>query len=146
MSKYKPLSDFLSGHKPDTWRTTFDEVEKTLGAALPKTAREKAAWWDNGGDPPKLQAKAWLDHGWTVSKVDLTAGAVHFKRAASSIQSKPAAPAPDPTAREAMTAADTVYELTRAADVAKKVGLAAAVLGVLAGAGVLARNLLGRRR
>lgn len=141
MSKYQPLADFLGGHVPDTWKVSFDELEKTLGSTLPKTAREKASWWSNEVDGAKAHAKAWLDAGWQAA-ADLTAGHVTFTRGAP-----PLAVAPDPTAHEVMAAADAAFEKGKAVETAKKVGVIAAVVGVVAaGVGVVATLVLGRKK
>lgn len=79
MSKYQGLSDHLAGQKGNEWRGTFDEIEKLLGAPLPKTARSGVAWWTN--DEAKAQAKAWLGAGWQVMDVDAKAGTVTFLKA-----------------------------------------------------------------
>jgi hypothetical protein len=59
MSKYRPLSDRLSGHAEDEWRTSFKDIEKMLGFPLPKGARTGRAWWDKAAPP-----------GWEVGEVD----------------------------------------------------------------------------
>lgn len=79
MSKYQGLSDHLAGQKGNEWRGSFDEVEKLLGAPLPKTARSSLAWWAN--DPAKAQSKAWTGAGWQVMDVDTKAGTVTFLKA-----------------------------------------------------------------
>lgn len=141
MSKYKPLSDFLGGHVPDTWKVGFDELEKTLGSTLPKMARDKAAWWSNEASAAKAHTKAWLDAGWHAA-VDLAGGHVTFTRSAP-----PLPVAPDPTAHEVMAAAEAAFEKGKAVETAKKVGVVAAVVGVIAaGVGLAAARLMGRKR
>ncbi len=141
MSKYKPLADILGGHVHDSWKVTFDELEKALGFALPKTAREKADWWRNDHAAPKPHAKAWLEAGWLAEAVDLAAGHVTFTRRPATLQV-----APDPTAHEVMAAAEAEYEKSRAVATAKKVGVVAAVVGVVAaGVGLIAARVLGRK-
>jgi len=140
MSKYKPLADFLGGHVPDSWKVGFDELETTLGFSLPKTAREKSSWWSNDAASPGPHAKAWLESGWLAEAVDMAAGHVTFRRGAPAID-----PAPDPTAHQVMSAAEAAFEKDRVVDTAKKVGVAAAVVGVLAGIGLMVRTALGRR-
>lgn len=143
MSKYKPLSDFLASHGADSWTTGFDGLERILGGALPKTAREKAAWWDNDPEAAKPHAKAWLDQGFQAEALDLAAGEVTFRRRRP--LDEPAAE-PDATAHEAMAAAGAQYEKAKAVDAAKKVGVVAAALGVLGGVGLLALRLVGKRK
>jgi len=140
MSKYKPLAEFLGGHAPDQWSISFDALEKTLGFSLPKAAREKAGWWSNDEEAPKPHAKAWLDAGWRADPVDLDAARVTFRRGLAKIEV-----APDPTAHQVMAAAGAEFEKVKVVEAAKKVGVAAAVVGVLAGLGLVVKGLLGRR-
>lgn len=96
MSKYQGLSDHLAGQKGNEWRGGFDEVEKLLGAPLPKTARTGVAWWAN--DPAKAQSKAWLGAGWQVMDVDTKAGTVTFLKADAAKPARKKAPAKAATA------------------------------------------------
>jgi len=65
---------------PEHRRLTFSEIEKILGAALPRSARSYAAWWAN--DPtPNRHSAAWLTAGWETEEVDLASEAVTFRRA-----------------------------------------------------------------
>jgi hypothetical protein len=73
MSKYKPLSDRLSGHEAPEWRASFAELEEVLGFPLPKGARAGRAWW---GD----DKRGWRDHGWRADDIDHEGGYVTFKR------------------------------------------------------------------
>jgi len=57
---------------------TFEEIEKILGVALPASAYEYRAWWAN--DPTKPQSAAWLEEGWRVTGVNMTAGALTVVR------------------------------------------------------------------
>lgn len=91
MSKYQGLSDHLAGQTGNEWRGSFDEVEKLLGAPLPKTARTGVAWWAN--DPAKAQSKAWLGAGWQVMDVDAKAGKVTFLKADAAKPARKKAPA-----------------------------------------------------
>ncbi len=131
MSKYQPLAAFLAAHAPDTWKASFAEVEAALGSALPKMAREKAAWW---WEAEKPHANAWTAAGWAVDHLDLAAQTVTFRRHA-----------PPRTAAEVMSAADAAYGRVKAADTARKVGLLTAAVGAVGlalGAGL---SLLRRR-
>lgn len=78
MSKYKPLTERLSGHAEDEWRTTFADLETVLGFALPKGARGGPAWWTNDGDKP--HSRAWTSAGWQVFEVDRANETVTFRR------------------------------------------------------------------
>ncbi|ACG78713.1 hypothetical protein PHZ_c2303 [Phenylobacterium zucineum HLK1] len=81
MSKYKPLSQRLSGHGADEWRASFAELEEVLGFPLPKGARSGGSWWAN--DPDKSHSRAWTGHGWEVSEVDRAGETVTFRRNAA---------------------------------------------------------------
>jgi hypothetical protein len=80
MSKYDPLSARLAAETRPEWRVSFDELEKVLGFALPKTARTGKAWWQNGAAAP--QALSWAAYGWEVADVDQAAGKVTFRKVA----------------------------------------------------------------
>jgi hypothetical protein len=147
MSKYKPLAEALDGRADDRWTVRFEELEKHLGFGLPKAARERAAWWANDETEPKAHARAWLDRGYRAEALDLKGEEVTFVRHRPVGDAAPDTPkAPDPTAHEVMAEAEAVYARDKATETAKKVGLAAALLGVAGGAGLLVARLLGRRR
>lgn len=76
-SKYQPLADHLATYPGVEWRPTFAEVERVLGAALPKAAREKEDWWEAADS---RQARAWLDAGWEVVRAELDERTVTFRR------------------------------------------------------------------
>ncbi|HYG30739.1 MAG TPA: type II toxin-antitoxin system VapB family antitoxin [Allosphingosinicella sp.] len=88
MGKYEPLAARLRGEKGQIWSATFAEVERTLGFALPASARTYREWWANQQGHGHSQTKGWQDAGWRVWKVDLEGERVTFKRAPA-----PAAPA-----------------------------------------------------
>jgi membrane protein involved in colicin uptake len=104
MSKYQGLSDHLAGQKGAEWRGGFDELEKLLGAPLPKTARSGVAWWAN--DPAKAQSKAWLGAGWQVMDVDVKAGTVTFLRTEAAKPARRKAPAKSAAAKAAAPKAE----------------------------------------
>lgn len=77
--KYLPIADFLDAQRQGRLRMSFAEVEKILGARLPKSAVEYQAWWAN--DPGHSQAKAWMEAGWQTENLNLSARTVEFVRA-----------------------------------------------------------------
>jgi hypothetical protein len=79
MSKYQPLSERLAGHPADEWRASFAEIEEVLGFSLPRAARNRA-WWANNGD--KAHNRAWMAPGWRA-EMDQASGAVIFRRPVS---------------------------------------------------------------
>lgn len=80
MSKYDPLSGHLRRQRRDDLELTFVEIERILGAMLPKGAARQQ-WWDNSLEPSASppQRKAWRDAGYDAF---LIAGKdrVRFKR------------------------------------------------------------------
>jgi len=77
-AKYLPLQRHLAAVVGDTVTLTFAEVEALLGAALPSSARQRAAWWANTAG--SFQARAWLVAGWRVQGLNRFAGTVRFVR------------------------------------------------------------------
>ena len=82
MGKYEPLAQFLGSRNDDSWTATFDQIERKLGFALPKSAHEHRAWWSNQQGPGHSQKEAWQAAGWETREVDLRRGLVRFERAA----------------------------------------------------------------
>ncbi len=80
MSKYDPLSGHLRRQRADELTISFAEIERILGAMLPKSAA-RPQWWANTTDPETshVQRKAWRDAGYDAF---LLAGKdrVRFKR------------------------------------------------------------------
>ncbi len=132
MSKYLPLSEHLSRHAGDEWRASFADIEKVLGAPLPKAAQQNA-WW--AGEVEKPYQRAWLDHGWRVAEVDKAAGMVTFRRDRPADEVQPQTTNAPPEAGE--------IHRQRAIGVTALVGGAVAVI---AGLGVLAARMLKARR
>ena len=79
MGKYEPLTHYLENQTEEIWDASFSDVERVLGFALPRSAREYAAWWANQ-EPGHSQTQGWQDAGWETGKVDLAARKVRFKR------------------------------------------------------------------
>jgi len=80
MSKYQRLTERLTGHTADEWRTSFAEIEDLLGFPLPKAARTSRSWWVG---PDKPHTRAWMTSGWEVGEVDQPGGVVTFRRPVS---------------------------------------------------------------
>jgi len=85
--KYAPLHSFLIQHfllqpTQKEWRTTFQELERVLGFALPKSARIHRPWWANnqGQGGGHSHALAWEMAGWRTAKVDLADETLVFRR------------------------------------------------------------------
>lgn len=66
MGKYDPLGGYLRRQRQADLELTFPEIERILGAMLPKRAT-RSQWWANGGDPGAGPAlKAWRDAGYNA--------------------------------------------------------------------------------
>lgn len=130
MSKYKPLTDRLSGHSGDEWRASFSDLEDVLGFPLPKGARSGRAWWANDGD--KSHHRAWSGAGWRTYNVDPASGYVTFRRAEATGFVEPEA-APDSVQPEAMRKASEKASRSHAF---RDVAPAAIVAGVAVAAGI----------
>jgi hypothetical protein len=79
MSKYSALRRHLERKASPSIEMTFDEVEKVVGG-LPASARRYSAWWSNEREGTHVQAHAWMDAGWRVESVNLTAERVRFAK------------------------------------------------------------------
>ena len=67
--KYDEFQKCLNQLKIASVSFSFDEVEEIIGFELPNSAYKYAAWW--GNDCSHSQARAWMQAGWEVSRVDL---------------------------------------------------------------------------
>jgi len=64
MGKYDPLRDYLRRQKGDEFELTFADIERRLGAMLPKSAN-RPQWWANVADSGSghVQCEAWRAAG-----------------------------------------------------------------------------------
>ena len=79
MSKYSSLHRYLEREAGPSVEMTFDEIDDVVGG-LPASARRYQAWWSNEPEGTHVQARAWMDAGWRVANVNLTAKRVRFTR------------------------------------------------------------------
>lgn len=77
MSKYSPLRRHLAAEAAAQVDMTFGELDDLVGG-LPASARRHRPWWSNEREGSHVQARAWLDAGWRVDSVNLTAERVRF--------------------------------------------------------------------
>lgn len=82
MSKYQPLSNFLTKQNITEIPMTFSEVEHVIGAELPPSAYRHRPWWANDA-ANHVHAKAWLDAGYETEQVDMAGKKLVFKRTRS---------------------------------------------------------------
>ena len=80
MSKYDPLSRWLSQRISKRVPATFAEIEEILGFKLPPAARKWPPWWANDPKHYHVQAKAWLNAGFRTAEVSLTNETLVFER------------------------------------------------------------------
>ncbi len=79
MSKYAPLHHYLVRVKTNKLTLTFAEIEKIIGANLPRSAFNYPEWW--GNDLTHTQAaNGWLAAQWKKSDVNLLTKVVQFNR------------------------------------------------------------------
>ena len=81
VAKYDPLFEYLCRAADAPVVLTFDEVERLVGP-LPASATKFKQWWHNesiGGRD--VHAKAWLNAGRQVERVDLSERCVRFSAA-----------------------------------------------------------------
>jgi hypothetical protein len=65
MAKYDPLHRFLRrARSSDSVLLTFADIERIIGAFLPKASRDPL-WWSNspGADRASIQVRSWLEAG-----------------------------------------------------------------------------------
>ena len=80
MSKYDPLSGHLRRQRPADLELTFVEIERILGAMLPKSAA-RPQWWANTNDTDArhVQHRAWSEAGYAAF-LQVGKERVRFKR------------------------------------------------------------------
>jgi hypothetical protein len=79
MTKYTPLRDFLTHQVKNEVRMGFNEVEKILGAPLPRSAYEHQAWWANNPEGHS-HCRSWHDAGWRTEGLSLTGRSIVFTK------------------------------------------------------------------
>ena len=80
MPKYTPLFEHLCRAGDGPLEMTFDEIDGLVGG-LPASANRLPAWWANDAGGRNAQAKAWLDAGRTIDRVDVAGRRVTFSAA-----------------------------------------------------------------
>ena len=80
VSSYGALRDYLARRDDRRVDLSFYALEGVLGRKLPASARNHRAWWSNSTQGHS-HARGWLDGGWEVDQVNLTAEGVVFRKA-----------------------------------------------------------------
>lgn len=83
MSKYEPLTQFLSAQRAQEVPMSFSEIERVLGFRLPEKASGIRAWWSNNPSN-NVMTKAWLAAGFVTERVDMGARRLVFRKAVMS--------------------------------------------------------------
>jgi len=80
--KYSSLEDYLRSLPASQEEAilTFERIEQILGDSLPTFAHEDSTWWGNQKQGIQIETNPWMDAGWMVEIVDLTAKWVRFVR------------------------------------------------------------------
>ncbi|MDB5561645.1 MAG: hypothetical protein JWN11_1063, partial [Hyphomicrobiales bacterium] len=76
-SKYAPLADYLTRHRGQKLRMTFEEIEEVLGFRLPTKSKHVRAWWSNNPHNNVMTA-AWLAAGFKTEQVDVAGEVLVF--------------------------------------------------------------------
>ena len=103
MTKYSPLTDFLSAYPDSRITLSFEQVEELIGSSLPASSANYEAHWR--GRTPGRPGGAIAEAGWSVARIDQRGREVTLIRSG-----KPAARSPAPpvvatrTSASAMTA------------------------------------------
>lgn len=87
MSRYHALAEYLKRLDEPVWEAGFEEIEKLLGAELPKSAYRYPAWWANQSGAGHSQTSGWKSVGWKTAKLDLASRRVRFERESADLRS-----------------------------------------------------------
>jgi hypothetical protein len=85
MTKYEPLTHFLSANRTEEIPMTFREIEEVVGFKLPTKASGIRAWWSNNPSN-NVMTKAWLAAGYVTERVDMGGRRLVFRRAPGRVQ------------------------------------------------------------
>jgi hypothetical protein len=81
-AKYLPLTEFLRRQSGTAVRMSFVEIERVIGARLPRSATTHRAWWSNNPEN-NVMTKAWREAGFESEDVDMKGQQVTFRRVRS---------------------------------------------------------------
>ena len=82
MSKYAPLTGYLSSSGMDYILMTFAEVEEVIGDNLPRSAFQYRPWWSNNPSN-HVNAYSWLRAGYKTADVDMAERKLAFRKASA---------------------------------------------------------------
>jgi len=78
-SRYAPLAVWLQSQNSNKLACTFSEIEAIIADELPSSAHRHRSWWGNDG-VGSSQSIQWLEAGWRVSNVNISARRVVFSQ------------------------------------------------------------------
>ena len=78
VAKYDPLFEHLCRAPDAPVEMTFDEIAALVDGLPPSAARYPAWWANEAAGSRHVQARAWLNAGREVERVDRAAGRVRF--------------------------------------------------------------------
>jgi len=78
-SKYAPLARYLRAQSGDSVRMKFSDIERVIGAKLPRSADTNRAYWSNNASN-SVMTRAWLAAGFRSEQVDLAGRKLVFRR------------------------------------------------------------------
>ncbi len=85
MPKYAPLASWLTQQPGHSIPMHFAAIEGIIGDRLPPSAHERPQWWENNRG--HVQARAWLEAGWSTGDLDLAGQQVAFIRTTGQVTS-----------------------------------------------------------
>jgi hypothetical protein len=80
VSKYEPLGQFLRKQKRNRIAMTFADIEKIIGAKLPKSKMNRAFWSNNPDN--NVMTREWVKVGFETGDVDTRKGELVFRKKA----------------------------------------------------------------
>ena len=95
--KYAPLQQRLAQADGRSLTLSFAEIEETIGAKLPTSARKHQAWWANNPNGHS-HCRAWIAVGWRTGNLNIAEEKVDF------VQVSPQAEASQPSSDAASPA------------------------------------------
>ena len=108
-SKYDALRDHLNAVGPEPLTLSLTTIDRLVGG-LPPSARRHPAFWANTRTSHP-HARAWLNAGRTVTRIDLNVGSLEFSARSSRPGPPPTGPStPDPVGRPGVNYGYTIWE------------------------------------
>jgi hypothetical protein len=80
LAKYDRLEEHLKLTSAPLVTLSFGDIEDILGAPLPSSAFQYAAWWENESNGRHVQARSWLRAGFHAHPNVLSGRVTFFRR------------------------------------------------------------------